>query len=301
MRKTLLIVMVAIALLAAACGDDAEPTAAPGDDEAVTTTTATPTSTTEATSDCAVADDFLLEVNDVEREDGYADPELAVACDGTTASITSNGMIAYAFVPITPNDLRATTVDVEIPLEPVEADQPEAMGLGMTGVSVNGVKLFGAFEAPQMDYGDPVTDGLLDACNGHTSPVEYHYHARATCLFDDPDQPGLVYGYLLDGYPIMAPFECVDDQCSETEEITSSYVRVDERTNSAFEGWEYQEGAGDLDVCNGRVDDGGEYRYYVTDTFPYLPFCFHGETDAAQGVFTGEAPADAGPAGGPPV
>jgi hypothetical protein len=165
-------------------------------------------------------------------------------------------------------------------------------------VSVNGVALYAAFEAPQMDYGDPVTDGLLDTCNGHTSPAEYHYHARATCLFDDPDEPGLVYGYAADGYAIVAPFECTDDGCAQTEEITSSYVRVDESTNSAFEGWAYEEGAGDLDVCNGRVDDDGEYRYYVTDQFPYLPFCFHGETDAAQGDFTGEAPADAGPPGG---
>jgi hypothetical protein len=304
MRRLTLAVLAALALLASACGDDAEPTAGAAEAPAATTTTEAPApTTTEAVTDCP-ADDFLLEVNDVVRDDGYADPELAVACADTTFTVTGNGMIAYEFVPITPNDLQETVIDVQLPLEPTEAAVPGAIGLGAMGVSVNGVALYAAFEAPQMDYGDPVTDGLLDACNGHTSPAEYHYHARATCLFDDPDEPGLVYGYAFDGYPIVAPFECTADGCTETEEVTSSYVRVDESTNSAFDGWAYEEGAGDLDACNGRVDGDGEYRYYVTDQFPYLPFCFHGETDAAQGDFTGEAPADAGPPGagaGPPV
>jgi hypothetical protein len=299
MRRTFLIVLATLALVATACGDDAEPESATSDQ---TTTSEAITTTTEAESvadDCPAAD-FLLQVNDVERTDGYADPELAVECGETTFTVMGNGMIAYEFVAITPNDLQETVIDYELPLEPTEAAEPGAIGLGSMGVSVNGVALYAAFEAPQMDYGDPVTDGLLDTCNGHTSPAEYHYHARATCLFDDPDEPGLVYGYAADGYPIVAPFECTDDGCTATEEITSSYVRTDESTNSAFEGWAFEDGAGDLDVCNGRVDDDGEYRYYVTDQFPYLPFCFHGETDAAQGVYTGEAPADAGPPGGGP-
>ena len=270
---------------------------------ATTPTTVADPAPTEpsAAADCPV-DEFLLEVNDVERDDGYADPELAVECGETTFTVTSNGMIAYEFVAITPNELQETEIDVELPLEPVEADEPGAIGLGSMGISVNGMALYAAFEAPQHGFGDPVTDGLLDSCNGHTSPAEYHYHARATCLFDDPDEPGLVYGYAFDGYPIIAPFECADAECTVIEEVASSYVRVDESTTSAFEGWEYQQGAGDLDECNGRVDDDGEYRYYVTDQFPYVPFCFHGETDAARGTFTGEAPTvTAGPPGAGPA
>ena len=208
-------------------------------------------------------------------------------------NVTANGVIGYEFVQITPNDLGAQDYSFDFPLQPTERETPGAMGLGTVGLAVNGVALFGAFEAPQDDYGDPLSDGLLDDCNGHTAPGgQYHYHARFGCLFDDPDQPGLVYGYLFDGYPIIAPFD-------DAGEVKSSYVRVDESSNAAFEAWEYQEGAGDLDECNGRTDDDGEYRYYATDAFPYLPFCFHGETDAAQGDFMGEPPAG-GPAGGPP-
>jgi hypothetical protein len=44
--------------------------------------------------------------------------------------------------------------------------------------------------------------------------------------------------------------------------------------------WEYVEGLGDLDACNGRVDtfvvDGAvrtAYAYFLTDTFPFIPRC----------------------------
>ena len=43
--------------------------------------------------------------------------------------------------------------------------------------------------------------------------------------------------------------------------------------------------------CGQMVDDDGVYRYYATDAFPYLPFCYHGMTDAAAGTFTGDPPA----------
>jgi hypothetical protein len=296
MHRRVLLMLAVIALVAVACSDDSASTPTTTAPEA-STTTAAPDE--EAAPGACPADDFLTDLDGATQPDGYGDVALAVECGDETFTVTSNGLISYEFVAITPNDLAAQDYEFEIPLEPVEADVPGAIGLGSMGVAVNGVVVFSAFEAPQMDYGDPLTDGLLDTCNGHTAPGgQYHYHARFGCLFDDPDEPGLVYGYSFDGYPMIAPVACIDDECAETEAVTSSYVRVDESTTNAFEAWEYQEGAGDLDECNGRVDDDGEYRYYVTDAFPYLPFCFHGETDRAQGEFTGEAPADAGPAGG---
>ncbi len=291
--KRLLPCLMAVALLAAACGDDGDETAA---DRSSTTTaapsTSTPTSTTAA--DACPAGDFLTDLDGVDQADGYGTVALTATCDEDSLLVASNGLIDYEFVAITPNDLAAVDQTWDLPLEPEEAEVPGAMGLGVIGVAVNGIPLFGAFEAPRDGYGDPLSDGLLDACNGHTAPGGmYHYHARYGCLFEDPDQPGLVYGYANDGYAIVAPYECTDDGCTSTESVSPSYVRVDESSTAAFEAWEYQRGAGDLDECNGRTDADGVYRYYLTDTFPYLPFCYHGVTDAAVGDFAGEPPTEA--------
>ena len=246
-----------------------------------------------SSSDCTEVATFPVdEVNAYEQSDGYPDPELAVTCADGMVTVTSNNIPTFEFVQITPNDLQANDLEVAFPTTPTERDVPGKMTFGPVGISVTGLALFGAFESAQDNYGDPVSDGLLDFCSGHTAQDGfYHGHARMDCLFDEPIQAGLVYGWLYDGYPIVSPWECADDACTSLEEVTSSYVRVDQNSTGAFDAWEYREGVGDLDECNGRTDADGQYRYYATDDFPYLPFCFHGETDAAIGDFDGEPPA----------
>ena len=39
--------------------------------------------------------------------------------------------------------------------------------------------------------------------------------------------------------------------------------------------WEYVEGAGNLDACNGAMVN-GQYVYFATDTFPFFPHCLNG-------------------------
>merc|ERR1712176_247222 len=43
--------------------------------------------------------------------------------------------------------------------------------------------------------------------------------------------------------------------------------------------WEYEEGYGDLDECNGMVDYYGNYGYYYTGEYPYGPPCTMGVPD----------------------
>lgn len=284
---------------AATTSDTAEPTTSSSE---ATTSTSEPTTTTDPTTSsdaaCEQADDFLLELDGTEQADGYGTVALDVTCDGDTFTVASNDLIDYEFVQITPNDLQENELAYELPTEPVEADTPGALPLGQIGVAVNGVALFGAFEAPQMGWQDPLEDGLLDFCNGHTAMQGlYHYHARPDCILDDPEAVGTVVGYAYDGYEIVVPTVCADEACTETDVVTSSYQRVDETSTAAFTAWDYVEGSGDLDECNGRTDADGVYRYYATDQFPYLPFCFHGETDRAAGDF--DLDATEGPQGGP--
>ena len=52
-------------------------------------------------------------------------------------------------------------------------------------------------------------------------------------------------------------------------------------------------GHGDLDECNG-IEIDGEYAYFLTDTFPYVPRCLMGEATTGE-----EEGGGGGPGGGP--
>lgn len=302
--KRITMLALAVALVAVACGDDDTATVA------TTGTTATTTTTTEAApdaiepgataaGDCPVADFLVDEVNAYEQTGGYPDPELEIVCGDGTFTVDTNNIPTFEFVAMTPNGLQAQDLAYEIPTTPVAADTPGAMGLGAVGVSVTGLNIFAAFEAPQDGYRDPFLDGLLDFCNGHTAPGgNYHFHARFDCIFDNPDTVGLVFGYIFDGYQLVSPWVCADAACTTTRKVTSSYQRTDPDGLGAFEAFTYVAGSGDLDECNGMVGADGVYRYHATDTFPYVPFCYHGVTSWAQGDFDGTAPAGGPQAGG---
>src|SRR5690606_24265126 len=65
--------------------------------------------------------------------------------------------------------------------------------------------------------------------------------------------------------------------------------------------WEYVEGLGDLDACNGRSGatpefPGGTYHYVLTDAFPVVPRCWHGLPDPSFLPRGGQPP----PHGHPP-
>ena len=205
--------------------------------------------------------------------------ELSVSCDSDSINISSNGLTSFEFVQTTPNALQSHMYNWEIPLNATWSDITTDLPLlGAVGVAVDGLPLFGPNEAPQADYGDPDLDGLLDYCNGHTAQQGmYHYHAAPTCLFDNyTGNVSLVVGYAFDGYPILAPYTCVDATCTAVREVQSSFQRTSDVRN-AWEANEYIAGSGDLDECNGMVDANGNYAYYATNSFPYLLSCYHGE------------------------
>jgi hypothetical protein len=169
-------------------------------------------------------------------------------------------------------------------LNPVDASETTPVPLlGSIAITVNGLPIFGPTEAPRDGYGDPFLDGILDYCNGHTAPGGvYHFHARPDCLFTDMDgNTSLVIGYAFDGYPILAPYICVDNACTEVKEVQSSWQRTQDVRN-AWEAHEYVAGSGDLDECNGMVGPDGTYRYYATDTFPYFLGCYHGVANTSN-------------------
>jgi hypothetical protein len=158
--------------------------------------------------------------------------------------------------------------------------------------------------------------GLGLDCNfAHVQPNgAYHYHGVPTGLVSDTPRLSFV-GWAADGYPIYGRWDHQDpnDATSALVEMRGSYqLRAGARPSGAPPGdydgtfgqdWEYVAGSGDLDACNGRTGvvlyEGSEvttYHYVITNTFPYVPRCFHAAPDAS---FTAMRPmGDAGmPAG----
>ena len=101
-------------------------------------------------------------------------------------------------------------------------------------------------------------------------------------------------GWASDGFPIYARYgySAAEDANSDIKVITGSYQLVteisDARPDVAIyelgtfaQDWQFVEGSGDLDECNGRFGvtpefPEGIYHYYATDTYPYFQRCVKG-------------------------
>ena len=126
-----------------------------------------------------------------------------------------------------------------------------------------------------------------DSHNAHTQPSgAYHYHGNPKALFDDHDNKmaSPVIGFAADGFPIFGSY--FDDNGTIRKATSSYQLKQGNRPSGAgnpgrtYDGtfvddYEYIEGAGDLDECNG-MSVNGIYGYYVTDSYPYLLGCFQG-------------------------
>ena len=224
---------------------------------------------------------------------GYGAPQLDGWCDGDTFTVESNGIPHYTFVAMTPNALTEQDLHFEVPIRPVVAPAPTDIPLlGTVGFAVNGMPWFGPNEAERPDpYGDPVYNGIVDGCKGHTA-FSYHHHAlEERCLTDEgvvaepwtlpePDGslPSPAIGYAGDGFRIYGSFGCADEACTEVVEYVSGYEQIGDPSTYAWDAHEYRASADPtvLDACNGHVGPGGDYHYHATETFPYILGCFAG-------------------------
>ena len=164
------------------------------------------------------------------------------------------------------------------PSNPTSSDQADYFGDDeVVGILVNGVLLDS--HAPTWSYDD---------CNGHSDTKhQYHYHIPPRCLLEflsvpypsdaqwwkdsstgyvrdysdmaaqfssgGAGTPSPVLGFARDGFPIFGPYDDNGD---------------------LQQGEDYAAG---LDECNGKVDDNGNYGYYLTPDPPFAPPCLRGE------------------------
>ncbi|MGC6411558.1 MAG: YHYH protein [Candidatus Puniceispirillaceae bacterium] len=125
----------------------------------------------------------------------------------------------------------------------------------------------------------------LDSNNAHVQPSGlYHYHGIPDGLVAQlqPDANGEVHiGYAADGFPLY-----MDPQARQAPSYqlkSGSRPSGDNQPGGLYDGtytadFEFRAGSGSLDECNGRMV-AGQYRYYATERFPYLPRCLWGNVD----------------------
>ena len=141
-----------------------------------------------------------------------------------------------------------------------------------------------------LDPMSPLATFAEDIHHAHTQPDgRYHYHGNPRALFDDdpgPDGSPLI-GFAADGFPIYGSY--FKDETGTVRKVISGYtLKQGTRPSGSgnpggtYDGLyrsDYQfTDSGDLDECNGMTVD-GSYRYYVTDSFPWIVACLWGQAD----------------------
>lgn len=216
-----------------------------------------------------------------------------------------------------PHIVEPRAATFRLPLNPKENEMPIRVELGMNfGIAINGV-LFdpGAAEFwqgnPQGGWQYEALSGAiplgLDANFAHVQPDgKYHYHGMPTGLLRDlrfnPGAHSPLIGWAADGFPIYAVngYEDPKDTSSKVKELKPSYrLKKGKRPGGqrgnanapggTYDGtfvndYEFINGLGDLDECNGRYcvtpeHPEGTYAYFLTDDWPSIPRLLRGQPD----------------------
>ena len=261
-----------------------------------TTVAATTTTTTTATSESSEAGASVIcgadsgEFPDLAQfpgaGTGYDAPTVTVSCNSDTMTVVSNGITSYPFVKKTPAGLKSQNFSWTVSTKPTIASTQTSIENKMSAVAftVTGLPIYGPMEGPTPTveaYGDPVYNDLLDTCGGHTGyNADYHYHqifAITACSLEET-----IVGYALDGFPIYS---------NPSYKWKSGYEKTGNPKSYSFKAYTYTGGTNSLDECNGQKQDDGSYRYYITESFPYVIGCYTGTAKKQSGVAAQSMPA----------
>ena len=245
---------------------------------ATSTTTAPNKSTTSVT--CGADNAVFPNLTEVAGAgSGYELPKVAVTCGSDTLKMTSNGMISYAFVSKTPNGLKSQNFSWTITTKPKIAAQQTSIKttMGTIAFTVTGIPVYGPMEGPvppQEAFGDPVFNNILDTCGGHTGyNADYHHHTIFSV--SDCSLQETIVGYALDGFPIYS---------NPQYKWKSGYEKTGNPKTNSWDAYTYKGGSSTLDECNGQKQSDGSYRYYVTQSFPYVIGCYTGTAQKQSGA-----------------
>ncbi len=180
------------------------------------------------------------------------------------------------------------TVDNAIMLNGVRVD---ILSAGCFGVGDGRIGCNDPDQPWRFDPMHPAAGFLVDSHNAHTQPDgTYHYHGEPKALFSaDGITVSPVVGFAADGFPVFGSY--INDN-GNVRAVNSSYrLKSGARPSgngqpggdydgSFRDDYEYVNGLGDLDECNG-MSVNGLYQYHITESFPYVLGCFKGTPDTS--------------------
>lgn len=204
-----------------------------------------------------------------------------------------------------PNTISAQNRTFNFPLNPKYTGK--AQWIREPGIALNGIKFEpGTGEVVACESGEnyriealqDVIDLGLDYNHAHVQPTgAYHYHGTPTEVVKEFDNgEDLVHiGFAHDGFPMYyskssvykPSFKLVDGtREGENCAYTRPGIQVDISEGGHHDGtfksdFEFVDGLGDLDECNGITID-GQYMYLVTTDFPYIGRCLMGEFESQE-------------------
>ncbi len=203
--------------------------------------------------------------------------------------------------PGNPNKIAAQSRTYKIPIQPKLSG--EAKWAREPGVALNGVKfepetaerfVCKTGEVYRIEAFQELVDLGLDFNHAHVQPTgAYHYHGVPEGLVKllDKGEDLIHVGFAHDGFPMyysksgmykpsyqLAEETRTGDACSYRNPMQRmDKVLAESKPDGTFvSDWEYVEGLGALDECNGIALAGG-YAYFVTDEYPYIGRCLKGE------------------------
>ncbi len=245
-------------------------------------------------------------VKDIATNKSYSST-LSISSDDAHCIFTSNSIPNHDFNDgnrVFPNTVAEVTETFRIKKAPSLAQVPTPLSLQVdNAILLNGVKVdvlaAGCYGIGNGKVGcndmripwryDPMhaANGFnVDTNNAHTQPDGgYHYHGPPSKLYGaSPLTASGVIGFAADGFPIYGPYfeDNGEIKLARTSYRLKSGSRPDGPSGD-YDGqfrddYEYINGLGDLDECNGMTLN-GQYGYYVTAEFPYILGCFSGTPD----------------------
>jgi hypothetical protein len=169
----------------------------------------------------------------------------------------------------------------------------DLLSAGCFGISDGKSDCFNESQPWRYDPMSPLNNFGTDTHNAHPQPPagEYHYHGSPVAMFyTDTAVISPVIGFAADGFPIYGSY--FDDNGTIRKATSSYQLKAGSRVtvsgvnpNGSYDGqyiddYEYVNGAGDLDACNGMTQN-SSYAYYITDSYPWVIGCFTGTPDSS--------------------
>lgn len=209
--------------------------------------------------------------------------------DGTHRYIESNGIPDHSTGSFpnsgNPNSISEQNHKYRVTLNPVKTSN--ASSAHIVGVATNGIPMEpGTAEFWNRDRSSgwniqafaPNTNLGIDSSNAHVQPNgTYHYHAAPKGLINKTGQS--LIGWAADGFEI----HYIGSKAKSSYRLKSGTRPSGPggKYNGTYDqDWEYIEGHGNLDQCNGG-DLNGTYTYFITDTYPFIQRCVFGTADAS--------------------